>query len=114
MLASNIELLRHIATETAFILKYTAGKSKENFISDDLLCHAVVRSIEVIGEAAKKVDPDFKVEYPQIEWKKMAGTRDKMIHDYFGVDLEIVWDIVENKIPDLDHFITEIIDENDV
>jgi hypothetical protein len=49
-----------------------------------------------------------------IEWKKMTGTRDKMIHDYFGVDLEIIWDIIENKIPDLDHFITEIINENDI
>jgi uncharacterized protein with HEPN domain len=111
MLASNIELLKHIATETAFILKHTAGKSKENFLNDDLLCHAIVRSIEIIGEATKKVDPDFKLEYPHIEWKKMAGTRDKMNHDYFGVDLEIVWDIVENKIPDLDHFIKEIINE---
>jgi uncharacterized protein with HEPN domain len=55
---------------------------------------------------------NFKVDHPHIEWKKMSGTRDKMIHDYFGVDYEIVWDIVDNKIPDLDHFINEIIREN--
>ena len=77
-----------------------------------MLCHAIVRSLEIIGEAAKKVDPKFKNEYPHIEWRKMAGTRDKMIHDYFGVDYEIVWDIIEQKIPDLDHFVTEIINEN--
>jgi uncharacterized protein with HEPN domain len=112
MLASNLELLRHISLETTFILKHIQGKTKEDFLSDDLLCHAIVRSLEIIGEAAKKVDPKFKNEYPHIEWRKMAGTRDKMIHDYFGVDYEIVWDIIEQKIPDLDHFVTEIINEN--
>jgi uncharacterized protein with HEPN domain len=112
MLSSNLELLRHIAAETAFILKHVEHESKDSFISNDLLCHAIVRSLEIIGEASKKVDPDFKVDHPHIEWKKMAGTRDKMIHDYFGVDYEIVWDIVESKIPDLDHFINEIIREN--
>jgi len=112
MLASNLELLRHISLETTFILKHIQGKTKEDFLSDDLLCHAIVRSLEIIGEAAKKIDSEFKNEYPHIEWKKMAGTRDKMIHDYFGVDYEIVWDIVEQKIPDLDHFVTEIIKEN--
>ena len=112
MLGSNLELLRHISLETTFILKHIQGKTKEDFLSDDLLCHAIVRSLEIIGEAAKKVDSEFKNEYPHIEWKKMAGTRDKMIHDYFGVDYEIVWDIVEHKIPDLDHFVTEIINEN--
>ena len=112
MLDSNLELLRHISQETTFILKHIQNKSKEDFISDDLLCHGLVRSLEIIGEAAKKIDPDFKQQYPHIEWRKMAGTRDKMIHDYFGVDYEIVWDIVENKIPDLHHFVNEIISEN--
>jgi uncharacterized protein with HEPN domain len=111
MLASNLELLRHISLETTFILKHIQGKSKEDFLSDDLLCNAIVRSLEIIGEAAKKIDSEFKNEYPHIEWRKMAGTRDKMIHDYFGVDYEIVWDIVEHKIPDLDYFVTEIINE---
>lgn len=111
MLASNLELLRHIAAETEFVFKHTQGKTKDDFLADDLLCHAMVRSLEIIGEASKKVDPDFKVDHPYIEWKKMAGTRDKMIHDYFGVDYEIVWDIIENKIPDLDHFINQIITE---
>lgn len=114
MLASNLELLRHIAAETTFILKNVEGESMDSFISNDLLCHAIVRSLEIIGEASKRVDPDFKFVHSHIEWKKMAGTRDKMIHDYFGVDYEIVWDIVKNKIPDLDHFIHEIIRENSI
>ena len=112
MLASNLELLRHIAAETAFVLKHIQNKSEEEFLNDDLLCRAVVRSLEIIGEASKKIDPEFKKDYPHIEWKKMAGTRDKMIHDYFGIDYEIVWDILENKIPDLDHFINEILNSS--
>lgn len=70
MLASNLELLRHISLETTFILKHIQDKSKEDFLSDDLLCHAIVRSLEIIGEAAKKIDSEFKNEYPHIEWKK--------------------------------------------
>ena len=94
-----------------FILKNTQGKTQDDFLTNDLLCHAIDRSLEIIGEASKNVDVDFKIENPHIEWKKMAGTRDKMIHDYFGVDYEIVWDIIVNKIPDLDHFINETIND---
>ncbi len=74
-----------------------------------MLCRAVVRSIEIIGEASKKIDEEFKATHIQIEWKKMAGARDKLIHDYFGIDYDIVWDIIQNKIPDLDHFLNELL-----
>ncbi len=74
-----------------------------------MLCRAVVRSIEIIGEASKKIDDEFKSTHNHIEWKKIAGTRDKLIHDYFGIDYDIVWDIIENKIPDLDHFLKQLI-----
>ena len=80
-----------------------------NLKSDEVLCRALVRSLEIIGEAAKKIDEEFKSDYPQIEWKKMAGTRDKLIHHYFGIDYDIVNDIVENKIPDMADFLREII-----
>ena len=114
MSASNLELLRHISLETTFVLKHIQNKSKEDFLNDDLLCYALVRSLEIIGEAAKKVDPDFKCQYPHIEWKKMAGTRDKMIHDYFGIDYEIVWDIIEHKIPELHFAVNEILNEDSI
>ena len=74
-----------------------------------MLCRAVVRSIEIIGEASKKIDEEFKSTHIHIEWKKMAGARDKLIHDYFGIDYDIVWDIIQNKIPDLDHFLNELL-----
>lgn len=113
MLASNLELLRHIQDECDFILKHTNGKSKETVLSDNVLSRAIVRSLEIIGEAARKVDDEFKSAYPHVEWKKMAGTRDRLIHDYFGIDYDIVWDIIEAKLPDLHHFIGEIIKQNE-
>jgi len=109
MLASNLELVQHILVETAFILNHTENKTKDEVVNDEVLCRAVVRSIEIIGEASKKIDDEFKSIHHQIEWKKIAGTRDKLIHDYFGIDYDIVWDILENKIPDLDHFLRQII-----
>lgn len=111
MLASNLKLLRHIHDETVFILKHTDNKSKEAVLEDDILCRAIVRSIEIIGEAARKLDEEFKAAHPHIEWKKMAGTMDRLIHDYFGIDYDIVWDIIQTKLPDLHHFISEIINE---
>jgi uncharacterized protein with HEPN domain len=108
MSASNIELVRHILVETTFILKHTEKKSKEEVINDDVLCRAVVRSLEIIGEASKKLDDEFKVANNHIEWKKIAGTRDKLIHDYFGIDYDIVWDIIQTKIHDLDYFLREL------
>ena len=101
MLFENKELLRHILDETNFVLKNTSGKSKEEILNDDVLIRAVVRSLEIIGEATKKIHPDFKLLHPSVSWKEMAGTRDKLIHDYFGVDYDIVWDIIENNLPDL-------------
>jgi uncharacterized protein with HEPN domain len=109
MSASNLELVRHILTETAFIIQHTDKKTKEQVIEDEVLCRAVVRSIEIIGEASKKIDEEFKAAHIHIEWKKMAGVRDKLIHDYFGIDYDIVWDIIQNKIPDLDHFLKELL-----
>ena len=112
MSASNLELVRHMLIESEFILNHVQGKSKDEVLNDEVLCRALVRSLEIIGEAAKKIDDEFKAAHPHIEWRKMVGTRDKLIHDYFGIDYDIVYDIIENKIPDLDYFLREIISEN--
>jgi uncharacterized protein with HEPN domain len=109
MLASNLELIRHIFDETDFVLRHSLNKEKEILFSDEVMCRAIVRSLEIIGVASRKLDDEFKSFYPHVEWKKMAGTRDKLIHDYFGIDYDIVWDIIVNKLPDLHHFIEEII-----
>ena len=60
-----------------------------------------MRSLEIIGEAAKRVSEDFRTQHPMVEWRAMAGMRDRLIHDYFGVDFELVWDVVHRRIPEL-------------
>ena len=104
--------LMHIREEIDFVLRHTSNIEKNTFLSDETLTRAIVRSLEIIGEATKKLPPDFKSIHPQVEWKKIAGTRDVLIHDYFGVDWDIVWDIVTNKLPDLLFQIDLIIEEN--
>jgi len=83
--------------------------AKDEIINNPVLSRAIIRSLEIIGEAAKKTDAEFKAIYTHIEWKKIAGTRDKLIHEYFGVDYDIVWDIIENKLPALKEYVDEIL-----
>jgi uncharacterized protein with HEPN domain len=112
MFPSNIELLKHILEEVSFVLKAIKGRNKKDVINDPTLSRAIIRSLEIIGEASAKVDPDFKILYPQIEWRKMAATRNRLIHEYFGVDHDIVWDIIISKFPALKNDITDIIEEH--
>ena len=72
----------------------------------------MVRSLEIIGEAAKKISADLKVKWDTIEWKNMSGMRDRLIHDYMGVNYTIVWDVVKNKIPDLNKQISKFLNED--
>jgi len=90
------------------ILDYTKGKSFEEFIKNQMLIDAVVRNLEIIGEATKNLPDKIRQKYPQIEWRKIAGLRDIAIHGYFGIDNEILWDIIQNKIPDLVMKIQEV------
>jgi uncharacterized protein with HEPN domain len=83
------------------IQTYTVGMDREQFQSDRKTIDAVVRNLEVIGEAAKNVPPDVRAASPGVAWTKMAGMRDFLIHVYFGVDTEIVWDVVQTKLPEL-------------
>lgn len=105
-----LDYLRHILDETGYLIKESAGLSKKDFLQDETLKRAFVRSIEIIGEAVKKLPADIKDKYPLLEWRAIAGMRDKLIHDYFGVDYDIVWDVVTNKVPELHEKIQEILD----
>jgi len=89
MSLSTRELLVHIDKEIDYLLRQSEGLSYSQFVENETLLRAFTRSLEIIGEAAKKVPKDVQSKYTEIEWKAMAGMRDKLIHDYFGIDFEI-------------------------
>jgi uncharacterized protein with HEPN domain len=103
------EYLLHILDEIDFIQSRLGGIDFDVFNQDETLKRAFVRSLEIIGEAAKKVPDDVRQRFSDIEWRKVSGMRDRLIHDYFGVDYEIVWDAAKNKLPELRRQITDII-----
>jgi uncharacterized protein with HEPN domain len=107
-------ILRHMLAECEFILSQTRkGMSFERFMADETLKRAVVRSLEVLGEATKQIPVDVKLRWGAIDWKAIAGMRDRLIHDYMGVNYTIVWDVVQNRIPELERTIRAILDSEE-
>ncbi|MEX8548024.1 MAG: DUF86 domain-containing protein [Mucilaginibacter sp.] len=101
--------LNHILDCVNKIRNYTYQINKDEFLNKPLIQDAVIRNLEIIGEATKHLTQEFRSKYPAIEWKKIAGMRDKLIHDYIGVDLWAVWGVVEQIIPEFHNQILEII-----
>lgn len=93
------------------VLRYTKGMTYKNFINDDLHFDAVLRNLEIIGEAVKNISEETRKKYPKIKWRKIAGFRDIVAHEYFGINDETVWDIVEKEIPALLAIVKTMLDE---
>ncbi len=93
------------------ILEYTKDVTREDFFADSKTFDAVIRNLQIIGEAAKKIPPDIRRQCKTVEWKKLAGLRDIVIHDYFGINEDIVWDVITSRMPLLAQEIGNIIDE---
>lgn len=93
--------IQHILDSIELIESYTNNKALEDFLSSVQLQDSVIRRIEIIGEAAKNLPEDFKNKYPEIPWKKIAGMRDIIVHDYFGLDLKLTWKVANEEIIDL-------------
>ena len=105
-----VAYLKHILKECEFILSaVTPNATKNDLLEDETLKRAVVRSLEVVGEASKKITADVKLKWNTIQWKSMAGMRDRLIHDYMGTDYSIVWNVVRNDIPELSKQVAEVI-----
>ena len=93
------------------IIKYTKDMNKNQFLLDDKTYDAVMRNLQIIGEAVKQFPIQIREKYPKVAWKKIAGLRDIVTHEYFGIDEDIIWDVVHKKIPGLKPEIDTIIKE---
>lgn len=103
-------LLEDIQEAAQKIISYTSGMSFDNFIKDDKTIDAVVRNFEIIGEAANRVPEEFKLNHPEIEWRRIIAFRNRIVHEYFGIDYEMVWKIKEENIPLLYGFIHQALE----
>lgn len=83
------------------IERYIAGLNEDTFRQDEKTIDAVVRNLEILGEAARQMPPDFVVRHQAVAWRQIAGLRNRIVHDYFGLDLEIIWQVVRDDLPQL-------------
>jgi len=103
--------LRHILDEIDFLLDQAKSLTFEKFVGNEVIKRACTRSFEIMGEAVKSLPSDFKKKHKDIEWKDIAATRDKLIHQYFGVDWNILWDVMREKLPGLRRKVAALLEQ---
>jgi uncharacterized protein with HEPN domain len=104
--------LRDIAESCEKVIQFTKGLSKSELVKDQKTYDAVVRNLEIIGEAAKHISENIRKQMPEVESRKVAGLRDMLTHVYFGIDNNILWDIVQHKVPQLANTVNEFLNKN--
>ena len=107
----SLPFLKHILEEIDFLLAETKGLTYQDFIANEILKRACTRSLEIIGGAVNNVPKELKEKHGEVDWKKFSGMRDKIIHYYFGVNWDIVWSAIREKIPEHKGIIESIIRE---
>ena len=104
--------LQDIAESCEKVLRFTKGFTQSELTRDEKTYDAVIRNLEIIGEAVKHVPDEIRQQLPGIEWRKAAGLRDMLAHAYFGIDDDILWDVVQNKVPQLAKVIRAFLNKN--
>ena len=107
------ERLEHILAAIERIVRYTSNKSFDDLVSDDMMYYAVVKNIEIIGEAANMLSSDFKEAHPEVAWRDIAGMRNFLVHEYFRVDNDTVWAVIHSDIVELKKQITHFLSDTD-
>ncbi|GEM_PF-18679 len=105
--------LRHILEAAGRIEEYISI-GRDQFLLETLRQDATIRQLEVIGEAVKRLSPSIRIQYPGVPWRQIAGTRDVLIHDYMGVDIDRVWEIATREVPELKHEVERVLSEGGV
>lgn len=106
-----LDFLKHILKEVEYLHAKSSELTASEFMTDETLQRAFIRSLEIIGEATKRVPQEYRDAHPQIEWRSMAGMRDRLIHGYFGVDMQLVWEVVAFRIPELRSRLLPLLDD---
>ena len=101
----------HILDEVNFIIRESKALDYEDLVQNEILKRAILRSLEIIGEATKNLSKDFRKKHSTIKWRELAGLRDKLIHYYFGIKWDRVWDVIKNVIPEIEDKLKSLLDE---
>lgn len=105
------ERLQHILSAIDRVLRYTHGKTHDDLVADDMMYYAVIKNIEIMGEAANMLSVEFLETHQQTPWKMVRGMRNYIVHEYFQIDDVVVWDVVENNLPELRKQILQYLNE---